>query len=209
MASNNSYTATIIPWAGVFTPDNWLLCEGQLLPISEYQDLFKLIGKTYGGDGKITFGVPDIRGRTPIGSGELQYGKKKTGHKYLLGQTGGEEKITLSFSQLPEHTHTASLTITEKAALSGELSIPVNTDSTSGGNNPVNKYFGNSGNAKLYYSGYTKAYQMASVPLDFSEISEGSVTLEHTGAGESFYIYQPYIALKYIICAKGIYPPHF
>jgi len=82
-------------FAGNFAPAGWMFCEGQLLPISEYETLFNLIGTTYGGDGQSTFGLPDLRGRTPI----------HQGNGFTLAQNGGAEQVTLTVSQIPAHTH--------------------------------------------------------------------------------------------------------
>lgn len=83
-----------------FAPKGWAECAGQLLPISQNTALFSLLGTTYGGDGKSTFALPDLRGRTPISSGQ---GPGLS--LYDLGQTGGEETVTLLVSQMPAHTH--------------------------------------------------------------------------------------------------------
>jgi microcystin-dependent protein len=82
-------------FAGNFAPAGWMFCEGQLLPISENETLFQLIGTTYGGDGESTFALPDLRGRLPLhfGSG------------FTLAETGGAEEITLTVQQIPAHTH--------------------------------------------------------------------------------------------------------
>jgi microcystin-dependent protein len=89
------YVGEIRMFAGNFAPAGWMFCEGQLLPISEYETLFNLIGTTYGGDGQSTFGLPDLRGRIPLhfGSG------------FILAETGGVETVTLTISQIPAHTH--------------------------------------------------------------------------------------------------------
>ncbi|HEY8991806.1 MAG TPA: tail fiber protein [Luteolibacter sp.] len=79
----------------VFAPKGWALCNGQLLPINQNQGLFSLLGTTFGGDGRVNFALPDLRGRTPIHVG--------SGH--TLGERGGEQAHTLSISELPEHTH--------------------------------------------------------------------------------------------------------
>ncbi|HKQ51694.1 MAG TPA: tail fiber protein [Pyrinomonadaceae bacterium] len=94
----------------VFAPKGWALCNGQLLPINQNQGLFSLLGTTFGGDGRVNFALPDLRGRTPIHVG--------SGH--TLGERGGSEAVTLSISQLPLHTHvangtTATATLTSPA----------------------------------------------------------------------------------------------
>ena len=81
----------------VFAPRGWALCNGQLLPINQNQGLFSLLGTTFGGDGRVNFALPDLRGRTPIHVG--------SGH--TLGERGGEQAHTLSIAELPEHTHVA------------------------------------------------------------------------------------------------------
>lgn len=82
-------------FAGNFAPAGWMFCEGQLLPISEYETLFNLIGTTYGGDGQSTFALPDLRGRLPL----------HQGNGFVLAETGGAEEITLSVQQIPGHSH--------------------------------------------------------------------------------------------------------
>ncbi|GAB3399768.1 tail fiber protein [Schumannella luteola] len=84
-----------------FAPRGWALCNGQLLPISQNTALFSLLGVNYGGDGKSTFGLPDLRGVSPIGVGQ---GPGLS--PYYSGQAGGAESVTLLTSQMPAHTHT-------------------------------------------------------------------------------------------------------
>src|SRR3982750_4731274 len=93
------YVGEIRMFGGNFAPAGWMFCEGQLLPISENETLFQLIGTTYGGDGQETFALPDLRGRVPIhwGTGG--------GATYQLAETGGAEEITLTVQQIPSHTH--------------------------------------------------------------------------------------------------------
>ena len=79
----------------VFAPKGWALCNGQLLPINQNQALFSLLGTTFGGDGRVNFALPDLRGRAPIHVG--------SGH--TLGQRGGEQAHTVSIAELPQHVH--------------------------------------------------------------------------------------------------------
>jgi microcystin-dependent protein len=83
-----------------FPPRGWAICAGQLLPISRYQALFSLIGTRYGGDGRTTFALPDLRGRVAVGSGQ---GPGLT--NYTQGQQSGSERVTLLVSEMPTHTH--------------------------------------------------------------------------------------------------------
>jgi microcystin-dependent protein len=94
------YVGQIICVGFNFAPAGWAFCDGSLLPISQYDVLFNLIGTTFGGDGQTTFALPDLRGRTPIGTG--QGGGLSN---YTLGQRGGVEQVTLTTQQYPTHTH--------------------------------------------------------------------------------------------------------
>jgi microcystin-dependent protein len=92
------YIGEIRMFAGSFAPAGWALCDGSLLPISEHDALFSLIGTTYGGDGQVTFALPDLRGRSMVGSGQ---GPGLAA--YQLGELGGVEQVTLTLAQLPAH----------------------------------------------------------------------------------------------------------
>lgn len=120
------YVGEIRIFAGNFAPAGWMFCEGQLLPISQNETLFNLIGTTYGGDGQSTFALPDLRGRLPIHQGT------NGGVTYSLAQTDGVESVTLTLNQIPVHTH-----------------IP-NASTTSASDNPAGNFWGKSNNAKPY-----------------------------------------------------------
>ncbi len=83
-----------------FAPRGWAFCQGQLLPINQNQALFSLLGTTYGGDGRVTFALPDLRGRVPLSSGQ---GPGLS--DYTLGQSGGTEAVTLGVNEMPTHSH--------------------------------------------------------------------------------------------------------
>jgi len=89
------YVGEIRMFAGNFAPAGWMFCEGQLLPISENETLFNLIGTTYGGDGQETFALPNLQSRTPL----------HQGNSTILAETGGVEQVTLTVPQIPAHTH--------------------------------------------------------------------------------------------------------
>lgn len=107
------YVGEIRMFAGNFAPADWAFCDGSLLDISTYDVLFQLIGTTYGGDGASTFALPDLRGRAPVHTGQ---GNGLS--RYVLGQSGGQERVTLTTPQLPSHTHPASASVA--AATSGD-----------------------------------------------------------------------------------------
>lgn len=107
------YVGEIRMFAGNFAPAGWMFCQGQLLPISENETLFQLIGTTYGGDGQSTFALPDLRGRLPVHQGS----------GFVLAQAGGAETVTLTVSQIPTHAHPllASTDIATQSAPAGAV----------------------------------------------------------------------------------------
>ena len=96
------YIGEIRMFGGNFAPQGWLFCDGSILPISDYDALFSLIGTTYGGDGQTTFALPDLRGRMPIDQGQGTGMSNRS-----IGQLGGTETVTLIATQLPTHNHHA------------------------------------------------------------------------------------------------------
>jgi microcystin-dependent protein len=112
------YVGEIRMFAGNFPPAGWAFCEGQLVPISENETLFNLIGTTYGGDGQNTFALPDLRGRLPI----------HQGNGFTLAETGGAESVTLTMPQIPGHSH-ALLASNDSATISD----PTNSVTGKGG----------------------------------------------------------------------------
>ncbi len=123
------FVGEIRMFAGNFAPRGWAFCDGQLLAVSQNDALFSLLGTIYGGDGRTTFGLPDMRGRIPIHAG--------TGpglSQRRLGSKGGAEKVTLTVNQLPSHTHT--LTVSQDVA---------------GDSDPTGKVPGNSASIDLYH----------------------------------------------------------
>jgi microcystin-dependent protein len=111
------YVGEIRMFAGNFAPAGWMMCEGQLLPISENETLFQLIGTTYGGDGESTFALPDMRGRIPI----------HQGNTFQLAQTGGAEDITLTTQQMPLHNHAAIGATVTGDQTSANNAVPANS----------------------------------------------------------------------------------
>ena len=117
-----TFLGEIRMFAGNFAPKGWAFCQGQLLLIAQNQALFALLGTTYGGDGRTTFALPDLRGRAPIGFGQgpgLSY-------KYL-GQQFGTETVTLTTAQMPAHSHTVNAVTSEGNQNLPTNSLPANT----------------------------------------------------------------------------------
>src|SRR6187455_2456990 len=99
MADARTYIGEIGIVSFEFAPRGWALCNGQLLPINQNQALFSLLGTAFGGDGRVNFALPDLRGRTPI----------EVGSGHILGERGGEQAHTLSISELPTHAHVVNV----------------------------------------------------------------------------------------------------
>jgi microcystin-dependent protein len=97
---SSPYLGEIRMFGGTFAPVGWHFCDGSLLPITNNDALYTLLGTTYGGDGTNTFGVPDLRGRVPLGTGTA------SGNTFLQGQLAGAESVTLTTSSMPGHSHT-------------------------------------------------------------------------------------------------------
>lgn len=122
-------------FAGNFAPAGWMFCEGQLLPISENETLFNLIGTTYGGDGQVNFALPDLRGRVPIHNSSNN----------ILAEQGGVEEVTLTVNQIPNHGH-ALMAVSSPAS----------------SKNPLNGILASSANSLLYRAGVNTPVPMNS-----------------------------------------------
>jgi microcystin-dependent protein len=187
MASDDSYMASIDFWGANFAPRSWSFCEGQLLSIAQYSALFSLLGTTFGGDGRTTFGLPDLRGRVAVGVGS---GPGLT--PVYAGQAGGSEQVALSQGQLASHSHGV------QEDLTGSLKAS-NRDATS--NTPgSNVVLAKSSTNYLVDSGQ-KNTEVAGPGIG------GSITVQATGDGSPHENRQPYLGLRAIICLNGIYPP--
>lgn len=169
--------------ASTYCPRGFAEANGQILPISQNQALFSLLGTTFGGDGQTTFALPDLRARAPVNVGQ---GPGLS--SYVLGQTAGAETTTLAAAQLPAHTHSASTTITMKAS-----SAPASSAS------PTGNVLANGRTNRLY------APAAASLSLGATSISAAAST-GSAGGGQPFNNMQPSLALRACIALQGIFP---
>jgi microcystin-dependent protein len=166
-------------FGGNFAPRDWAFCDGALLQIASFTALFSILGTTYGGDGRTTFGLPDLRGRMPIHEGQ---GPGLP--NYRLGQKGGQPTKVLTSVQMSSHAHAHS------AAMKA-------TASNAGTPNPTGTTLGIP-TAVLYHD-------TDGPSVDMSDASAGGETAS-TGGGQSFNKMPPYLALNYIIALQGIFP---
>jgi microcystin-dependent protein len=191
------FLGEICLFAGNFAPRSWALCDGQLLPISANSALFSILGTTYGGDGRTTFALPDLRGRTPVHPG---HGPGLSG--YSLGQRGGVETVTLTVNQMPSHTHlTANNTAGDQNILlstdtavrqtpdAGDVPAAAETDVSLGTPTPVKSF----GPATNLVNGQTLS-------------GNAGLTILNNGGSQWHTNIQPFLAINYIIALQGLFP---
>jgi len=180
------YLGEIRIFAGTYAPKNWHFCDGTLLPVSQFEALFSLIGNAYGGDGRTTFALPDLRAVVPVGTGTLPGGST-----YNLGQKGGLEEVTITADTMPEHSH--SFVASRADAVTGE---------------PNNNYLAvTNGNNSTIQPPYpdVNLYVPVSEGSPNAELDERAVNanqsdnLAHNNR-------MPYLTVNYIICMNGVYP---
>lgn len=176
----DSYLGEVRMFSGHYAPNDWALCQGQLLKINEHQALFAIMGTIYGGDGVNTFALPNLNGRTPIGKGQ---GTGLTNR--VMGQTGGAYHASLDFSTMPSHTHafnTANVDATTPTLTAGQTAL-AHAKAASGTLLYVND--GAAGSATV-------------------ALSSNTVSVE--GAGQSHENVMPCAAINFIISLNGVYP---
>ena len=178
------FQAEIKMFGANFAPRGWALCDGQLLQISQYSALFSLLGTIYGGDGRTTFALPDMRGRVPVHAGT---GPGLTPRR--LGTKTGAEYTILNTTQLPSHTHTPRVLNLRATSADGISDEPTGRlpAKAAGGETIYNTAGG--GNAVVNM-------QSAAIQLE----------LNNTGGNQPVYLMQPFTCVNFIIAMQGTYP---
>jgi microcystin-dependent protein len=166
------YVGEIRMFGGNFAPAGWMFCDGSALPISEYDTLFLLIGTTYGGDGQSTFKLPDLRGRVPIHQGT----NPSTGSIFIIGEAAGVETVTLTTTQIPQHSHALAAT------------TAIGTQANPGGN-----LLANSQGPQPYIQ-------------EDPDNSLNAQALSAAGGSQPHDNLQPYLGINFIISLFGVYP---
>ena len=163
-----------------YVPEGWASCNGQLLAINQYSALYSLLGTAFGGDGRNTFGLPNLQAVTPLGAGQ------GPGLSYrVVGETGGATNVTLTLAEIPVHTHLAE------------------ANNTAGGQtSPVGNYFGSvpGGGREGGVKAYASALGAPPAVLSPAALGVTGESLPHNNLS-------PYLALNYIIALEGVYPP--
>jgi microcystin-dependent protein len=186
-----------------FAPKGWAFCNGQLLSIAQNQALFSLLGTMYGGDGQTTFGLPDLRGRAPIGMGQ---GPGLS--NYVQGHKAGVENVTLNSNQMPRHTHALG-NMTIKVTDPGFVEVPVNTEESIGKVSGPTGFLTADATPGTYTSAGPSAnafYTGKPLPVKSLQISGSGGTIDPSGGSQPFSVMQPYLGMNYCIALEGIYP---
>ncbi len=205
MAAAEPLIGSVDLWPIDWAPQGWAICNGQLLSINENQALYSLIGHIYdGGSSQTTFGVPNLCGRVPVG-----VGRSPRGLDYKLGAKGGNEGVTLTYSEMPVHTHIAKLNPPDYLA-SGTVKPKAKTGLGALTNTPANNFMGPSGSNNLYSTAANANMGAADVSItvavDPDPKKQGSVVIGTAGVGNPFDNRMLYLALNYVIALAGIYP---
>jgi microcystin-dependent protein len=196
-----------------FAPRLWSFCAGGVLAIAQQQTLFSLLGTTYGGDGRTTFALPDLRGRAPIGFGR----HPGSLYDWRQGQIAGSESHTMTLNDLATHTHGATFTGTGGggggAAVTGTFEVSTDTGSTgtpSAGDYLAAAPSGGGKAAEIYSSTATGTVALSGLTISGGGggggITGGDVTVENAGAQKAFSLTQPVLVMNYSIAMDGIYP---
>lgn len=180
-------------FAGNFAPRNWAFADGQLLPISQNQALFSILGTTYGGDGRTTFALPDLRGRFPIGEGQ---GSGLSNRR--LGQKGGTEDVILNVTQIPSHNHSVNINLNTASVSATLRAYNGDPDRATAGGNVL-------ANAEIYSS------QASDVDMNNGSITatingNAAGTTGLTGGSQPHTNMPPFLGMNYIICLQGVFP---
>lgn len=184
------FIGEIVLFAGNFAPRSWALCDGQLLAINSHSALFSILGTTYGGDGRTTFALPDLRGRTPVHPG---HGPGLS--DYDLGERGGTERVTLTVAQMPSHSHIAQVTN------QGSAILPVNsTAGSEDSSDPAGHILANFGTEAYTSEAATGNYGAA------APVTGTGVTIFNNGGSQYHTNIQPFLGINYIIALQGIFP---
>jgi len=185
-----TYLGTILAFGFSYAPQGWAICNGALISITQNTALYSLLGTYYGGDGRNTFGIPDLQGRVIIGQGSGAGLTPRT-----IGEKAGYEYVGLTVNQLPVHNHTAQFTGTSVTIKANSAPATAATPSTRA--NAIG----------AITSGYLYNNTAPTIDLNVAGTSEGNVEVSNVGGNDGHYNLQPYTVLNYCIATQGLYPP--
>lgn len=195
--SSNPYIGDVQLFGGTYAPRGWMKCEGQVLPIASYNALFALIGTQYGGDGRVTFALPDLRTRAIVG---VTTSMSTSPIAYTGGQRGGEASVSLDESELATHGHAADV----------QTSMSISAQTTAGSTQQATAGQMLAGSYSPTYNLNVGLYAPSSddpgVPLG-GVAAEAHGVAQATGGAGGHENMQPWIAMSYIIAVEGLWPP--
>ncbi|MDB5712189.1 MAG: Tail Collar domain protein [Sphingomonas bacterium] len=175
---SNPFLGELRLFAGTFNPRGWAFCAGQILPIDQNDALYALIGTTFGGDGQVTFGLPDLRGRVAIGQGQ---GSGLS--SYVVGQESGTESVTLSVNEMPQHTHAVTASSADATATTPTGAVPARPSAATVG--------------YLYLS---------SAATGATDAPPAAAAISVVGGSQPHDNMAPSLVLNYIIALEGVFP---
>lgn len=164
-----------------FAPRGWAFCQGQIMAIAQNTALFSLLGTTYGGNGQTTFGLPDLRGRSPVGTGQGPGLSTVT-----LGEVAGSENVSLLTTNMPMHNHATSVEV------AGVAATPTTVPSAT--NNVLGASGGGQGQASIWST-------TLATPVPIAGVVSGMA-----GGSQPFAIRNPYLGINFVIALQGIFP---
>lgn len=191
------YVGEIRFFGGNYAPLGWALCDGSLLSVQKYPDLFSILGTQFGGDGVNTFGLPDFRGRVPVAAGLAN-----TGTRYLLAQTGGSTTAETTEDNLPAHNHDGGITFVD-VSLGASIQPAISSS-------PIPGALLATSNVIKPTKFTAKAYGIASNSVrlgGFDALDEGTGVSDSTGGGQVQNNMMPGLVVNPIIAIVGLYPP--
>ncbi|WP_157729699.1 phage tail protein [Bacterioplanes sanyensis] len=202
------YLGSVCMTAAVYCPRGFAEANGQLMSITQYSALFSIMGTNYGGDGRTTFGLPDLRGRSSVGVGSGPGIQPVT-----QGERLGDEFVTLTLANLPSHNHAASLS----GAINVQVAIPImpnsgsNVTTPSASQNYLAASPGGPNAAAIWADeawAETQSDSLATVGgVQSTGSVGGAVKIGDTGGGQSFYNRPPQLGMRYCVAIQGIFPP--
>ena len=182
------FLGQIQPYGFNFAPRGWAKCDGQLLPIAQYSALFSLLGTTFGGDGRTTFGLPDLRGRSIV---HIGHGPGLS--TITWGEKGGRENVTLNQLNMPSHSH---------SLINGVANVTVHTtdnaDTSSDSDDGANGLGTGTGMPDIFRESPTAGDKLGGVEI--------SGTTSLSGGNQSFNIRNPFLGINVCIALQGIFP---
>lgn len=195
------FIGTLTTFGGTFTIQSWATCFGQVQAISENAALFSLLGTLYGGDGRTTFAIPDLRGRSPVGQGTMP-----GGFSYQQGIKMGSERVILDKSQLPEHTHTAAFTANSGIPPKGKLQVATNNANIS--TPSLASYLAANSSESYFEPGFEQETltEIRGLTVSGGDNAGGTVVVGKTGSSVPINIINPILPLNWQIALQGVYP---